>query len=631
MSAELMTRPSPDPIDVPRYAEGIQRFKSSPATTRLGAQVIDGGAATRFRVFTDRAQSCQIRIVEGDGQAPGTTYPLAPIGGGCHETRVPGVGHGTLYEVLLDGRTLPDPYARFLPRGVSGPAMVVQTRYEWRHGPGVSPSVPGQVIYEIHIGTFTPEGTYAAAALRLPDLVDLGVTTIELMPVSAFPGRRGWGYDGVAHFAPFAGYGSPDDLRRFIDEAHGLGLSVLLDVVYNHFGPAGNYLGAYSSTYFTSDFKTDWGDSPDFRGPAMRDYVLDNAAYWLRDFRFDGLRLDATHAIIDPSERHILKEVAELAHALEPRKVTIAEDNRNEPALVIGCGLDAIWADDFHHVAHVTMTGELDGYYCSYSAGAELLAETIRKGWLYEGQIDKLTGKPRGKPALELPASAFVYHLQNHDQIGNRALGDRVHGPAQLERYCALSTVLLFLPMTPLLFMGQEWAASSPFCYFTDHDSELGKLISEGRRNEFAAFATFASPGAGGTIPDPQADDTFLRSKLRWEERGERHHVRVHRLYRELLRLRRTDEVLRTARRDELEVDADGSLLIARRTHAGQDRLLLANLSDLPVAAERVAPLLVGRALQLRSDGSRAVDGPLPPWVALVTAGPATGAVGYPR
>jgi maltooligosyltrehalose trehalohydrolase len=480
------------------------------------------------------------------------------------------------------------------------------------------------VIYELHVGTFTREGTYAAAAARLPHLADLGITTIELMPISAFPGRWGWGYDGVAHFAPYAGYGTPDELRSFIDQAHGLGLSVILDVVYNHWGPSGNYLGAFSRNYFSGDIKSGWGDGPNYQHAAMRDYVLDNVEHWLGAFRFDGLRLDATHAVVDPSPQHIIAEVSARAHAYEPRKIVFAEDSRNDPDLVLRWGVDGIWADDFHHVAHVTATQERDGYYACYQPQASDLATTIREGWLYVGQPYSATGGPRGKTARELAAEAFVYCLENHDQIGNRARGDRVLYAGSLEPFCALSTLLLFLPMTPLLFMGQEWASSAPFCYFTDHEPELGRLVTQGRWEEFNAFAHFASAEGRLTIPDPQAEDTFLRSKLRWEELAAEGHARVLALYRALLQLRRTDPVLRASGREGLEAEARGSWLSVRRTSgeaSDHDRLLLINLCDTAVPADELAPLLAERTLVLRSDGGNSLEGPLPAWVAMVTAG----------
>jgi maltooligosyltrehalose trehalohydrolase len=592
-------------------------------TTRLGAEVIEGG--TRFTAFASQARGCQVRFLETDGSVR-ATHALQPGGDGFFAAEVRGVGHGALYDLLVDGKRLPDPYARFLPQGVHGPAMVIAPQHVWRHGEGVTLAPSDRIIYELHVGTFTPEGTYTAAARRLSELAELGVTVLEVMPVSSFSGRWGWGYDGVAHFAPHPAYGTPDDLRAFVDEAHGHGLAVILDVVYNHFGPAGNYLAAFSPEYFTKEIQNAWGDALDFRHPAVRRYVLDNARMWLTDFRFDGLRLDATHAVVDPSERHILQDLADLAHGLTPRKFVVAEDERNDPAVVRRLGVDAQWADDFHHAAHVTVTGERDGYYAGYAQGTGTIADTILRGWLYEGQVYPATGRARGKPATGVPAEALVYCLQNHDQIGNRAFGDRL--PTMLEARGAgveparaLAAVLLFLPMTPMLFMGEEWAASSPFQYFTDHDAELGKLISRGRREEFQKFKAFSDPAARGRIPDPQAEDTFQRSKLRWEERDAGVHASMLALYKALISLRRGDPVLRVGARERLEAQGRGNLLLARRWGNEGDRMLVANLGPEASAGDVVARAVAGRRVLLRTDGVAGGSTNLPAWTALIAAG----------
>lgn len=579
---------------------------------------------TEFRLFTDSAKSCQVRLLEDETKVR-ATHALVALGDGYHEARLPGCPAGTLYDFTLDGAHVTDPYARFLPFGVHRPAMVVDGQHAWRHGTGVTRPAHQHVIYELHVGTFTPEGTYNAALAKLPALVELGVTTLELLPLSAFPGRRGWGYEGVAHFAPYAEYGTPQELRIFIDEAHGLGLSVLLDVVYNHFGPAGNYLSVFSSNYFNAETKNAWGDGPNFAHPAMRGYVLDNARYWLTEFRFDGLRLDATHAMIDPSTTHILRSITDLAHGLTPRKVVYGEDERNDPSLVDEMGLDGVWSDDFHHVAHVFLTAERDGYYGSYAPDVGELARTIRQGWLFEGQRYPGTGEPRGKPGCSLPAEAFVYCLQNHDQVGNRALGDRLTSdPHHLRPYAALSTVLLFLPMTPLLFMGQEWGASTPFQFFTDHEAELGEKISAGRRAEFQHFKAFAEASARDRIPDPQAAETFMRSKLRWDERSEGQHATLLDLYKALLALRRSDPVLSFGdARATMNAEAHSGLLTIRRTHGNQVRLLVANLTDQAVTAERVAVELDGATTLVRSDLVSGA-GPLPEWTTIVAGRQAT-------
>jgi maltooligosyltrehalose trehalohydrolase len=550
---------------------------------RPGALVV--GTATRFTAVAD-APHCSVRLYD-ERDAPVAEHELVRRADGVFSAAVEGVGRGALYRFVLGERALPDPYARCLPRGVHGPALVVDDRYDFRCEP-VPRRLADHVLYELHVGTFTAEGTYAAAAERLPHLVELGVTTVELMPVAAFDGTRGWGYDGVAHYAPFAPYGAPDDLRAFVDRAHELGLSVLLDVVYNHFGPSGNYLGAYDARYFTREDASPWGDAPNFAFEPMRRYVIDNALYWLEDFRFDGLRLDATHAVIDRSPRHVLAELADVVATLVPRRILMAEDDRNEPALVRRFGLDALWADDFHHVTRVTLTGERDGYYAAYEAGPENVARAVQRGWLYEGQVNPVSGKARGARADELSAEELVYCIQNHDQIGNRALGDRLSEVVSVDAYLAASILLLFLPMTPLLFMGQEWAASSPFLYFTDHEPELGRAITEGRRREFAGFGAFASQPE--RIPDPQAVATFLSSKLDWSERGKGGHAQVLDVYRAALRLRREDPVLREPSRERLRCEVLGGLLAVERFRDDERRLLLVNLGAAEVSLRAAAP-----------------------------------------
>jgi maltooligosyltrehalose trehalohydrolase len=571
---------------------------------QLGATVDDVG--TTFRLWSTAHDRCEVRLY--DEARVIRTEPMADVGGRVFEARIAGIGHGARYRFVLDGQEVNDPYARFLPEGIAGPAMVWRPHHRWQHEHVVRP-LREHVIYELHVGTFTGEGTYAAATRKLDDLVDIGFTAIELLPVAAFGGRHGWGYDGVAHYAPHAPYGRPDELRAFVDAAHARGLAVLLDVVYNHFGPAGNVLAQYSPEYFTHDVQTGWGDAPDFRQPWMRRYVLDNVCYWLAEFRFDGLRFDAVHAIVDPSPRHILRDIADLAREVLPGAILVAEDDRNDPALVERTGFSGTWADDFHHAVHVTLTGERDGYYASYEGGAAAIARAIKQGWIYEGQPYPSTGKPRGAPAPSLPAEAFTYCLQNHDQIGNRAFGDRL--PAS-DRLRAATTLLLFLPMTPLVFQGQEWAASTPFLYFTDHDPELGKLVSKGRREEFGKFTAFADPEVRATIPDPQARSTFESSKLRWDERERGDHAEMLALYRTLLRLRREDPVMARAGREALTAEATGPLLVVKRWHGGTARVLVANLGDAPAVSPVRGPVLVA---------STGVELPaLPPWSAVIVA-----------
>jgi maltooligosyltrehalose trehalohydrolase len=568
----------------------------------------DGG--TTFRAWAPAARDVQLRLFADAARAT-RTLALRPLGDGWFEEHVAGVGPGALYKLVLDGRELPDPYARFLPFGVHGPAEVIARAAPRERTRAVQ--LDRAVIYELHVGAFTHEGTYAAAAARLPDLVDLGVTAVELMPVAAWAGERGWGYDGAALFAPHAPYGRPEDLRAFVDAAHAAGLSVLLDVVYNHFGPSGNYLGAYASEYFTTLKDNPWGSAPSYAEPAMRRLAVDNARMWLDEYGFDGLRLDATPMVHDDSPRHVLRELADLAASCRPARLLVGEDDRNDPAVVTELGMDALWADDFHHQLRVVLTGERDGYYAAYAAGAEglrALARAIDGGWIYEGQLYAPWGRPRGARADGLAPASFVYYVENHDQVGNRALGARLDRDVGAEALCAATMLLLFLPMTPLLFMGQEWAASSPFLYFTDHDAELGRLVAAGRREEFKSFTAFSDPDARARIPDPQARDTFERSKLRWDEREREPHRSVLQRVRAMLHLRRSDPVLGApcARRD-LRARVEAGLLVVERRGGGGGRVLLANLAPHPVASDLVPggePLLRTGAVAPGSIGPHA-------------------------
>lgn len=553
----------------------------------LGAIVEEGG--TTFRVYCT-TRTPKLRLVRTNKDAD--THEMQLVGTDLYEVHVPGCQPGARYMFELDGSAFPDPFSRFQPEGVHGASMVVDSRFEWRNS-NPNPVPEKHVMYELHVGTFTAAGTYAAAAERLADVAELGVTTIELMPLAAFAGDRGWGYDGVALFAPHACYGTPTELRAFIDAAHGYGLAVILDVVYNHLGPAGNYLAQYSEDYFLSA-KTAWGDAPNFGHPAFRTLVLQNVDYWLCDFRFDGLRLDATHAIIDPSAQHILTEITSRLASHEPPRQVFAEDNRNDPKVVTEAGFTGLWADDFHHQMRVTLTGEQDGYYAAYKPGVDGIARTINRGWFFEGQGFGNAGEPRGESADGLPAVRFIYCIQNHDQIGNRAFGDRLCQSISTDAYCAVSTLLLFLPMTPLLFMGQEWAATSPFLHFTDHDQQLAEAIFKGRCHEFKDFAAFKDPRSLATIPNPQEEETFLQSKLLWDERTHPPHQRVLQLYKKLIALRKTDAVLERSSREQLVANAQGNVLRVHRWLGVEQRLLLINFG--PEAVSMRA--LVGTTMQ---------------------------------
>jgi maltooligosyltrehalose trehalohydrolase len=542
------------------------------AVPRLGAWVEDGNRV-RWRVWAPGHQKLEVVLHDSRGQ-PGRVLPMTPEPGDCFGAVLEGQGAGTLYKLRVDGAgPFPDPWSRSQPHGVHGASEVVVPDFEWTDAgwKGVSPE--GLVIYEVHVGTATPEGTFESLIPRLHGLKELGVTALEIMPVADFPGRRNWGYDGVDLFAPTHAYGGPEGLRRLIDAAHARGLAVLIDAVYNHFGPDGNYLRCYSPHYFTGRHHTPWGDAVNYDGEGsayVRSLVLSNVEMWIRDYHADGLRLDAAHAIVDEGTPHLLTEIAERARAAAPgrRVLVIAEDERNERRLLLpasekGHGLDGVWADDFHHQLRRAFAGDSEGYYQDYTGSTEDIARTLNQGWYYQGQTSKNLGHARGTKSDGLPPYGFVLCIQNHDQVGNRAFGERLGQDVSPAAFRAMSTVLLTAPYTPLLFMGQEWNASTPFLYFTEHNAELGKLVTEGRRKEFAGFAKFA----GAEVPDPQAEDTFNRSKLDWSEADKPEHAGVRALYRELLRLRASEPSLREAKRGGYEARALGpdALLLERR------------------------------------------------------------------
>lgn len=560
------------------------------------------GAGTTFVVLSTIATSVAVRVFDAEAR-PVRTVRLEKLSEARFGTRVNGVLAGALYKFVLDDDEVPDPYARFLPFGVHGPARVTAPGGCGAPLPRLAP-LHQWSIYELHVGTFSPSGTFRGAMGRLDALVDLGVTAIELMPVTAFEGARGWGYDSVALYAPHASYGSVEDLRELVRAAHARGLAVILDVVYNHFGPSGNYLARYAPEYFTSKVKTPWGDAPNFGWLPMRRLVLDNALHWFDEVGFDALRLDATHAIHDDSDPHILRELTGLAH--ERGRLVVFEDGRNEPDVIRVLGADGVWADDLHHQLHVLLTGERDGYYAAYEPTVEALANAIDRGWVFSGQpYAPWDGRRRGKSCEGLDRERLVTCTQNHDQIGNRALGERLSALVSTDAYCAVTALALFLPTTPLLFMGQEWACSSPFLYFTDHGGDLGAAVSRGRREEFQSFAAFADPATRERIPDPEARSTFEASRLKWNEREQPDHARVLDLHRTMLRLRQTDEVLSRPlrRRGGLETRVHGdSLEVIRRSDSGATRTLIINLGR----ASRSFPLPPGAEVLLRSGVSRA-------------------------
>jgi maltooligosyltrehalose trehalohydrolase len=515
--------------------------------TTLGAW--PDGERIRFRVWAPEKRSVEV-LLTGPGRQEIPPFALERQTDGTFSGRHPDARAGDQYKYRLDGgEAFPDPASRYQPHGVHGPSQIIDPRsFRWTDGAWRGIPRDQLIIYELHVGTFTPEGTFKSLMQRLPHFIDLGVSAIELMPPADFAGDRNWGYDGVDLFAPARCYGTPDDLRALVNAAHGLGLAVLVDAVYNHLGPEGNYTGAFSPFYVTSRHKTGWGDALNFDGEhaeAVREFFIQNALHWIHEYHFDGLRLDATHAIIDDSPRHFLAELSErVLQSAGARQVhVIAEDNRNLISLVQprdagGMGLSAVWSDDFHHQVRRMLAGDSDGYFVDFKDSASDLATTVSQGWLYTGQDSPFFKAPHGTPTDGVPLDRFVVFLQNHDQIGNRALGDRLHHTVDMAAYRAVSVLLMCLPEIPLLFMGQEWAASSPFQYFTDHPPELGKLVTEGRKREFESFSAFSQ---GDEIPDPQSPETFRRSRLVWDEKLKEPHESIWLLYQALLKFRKED------------------------------------------------------------------------------------------
>jgi maltooligosyltrehalose trehalohydrolase len=517
----------------------------------LGAWPEAGGV--RFRVWAPEAKT--VRVVFDTGGLEAVPLERFPDGTFGALVAVAKPGHRYRYEVD-GGPPFPDPASRFQPDGVHGPSAIVDPRrFTWTDGGWTG--VPGGdlVLYELHVGTFTPEGTFSAAAQRLPYLARLGVTAVELMPVADFPGGRNWGYDGVDLFAPARCYGSPDELRRLVNDAHAFGLAVFLDVVYNHLGPEGNYLSVFSPHYYSDTHENPWGKGLNFDGPKssmVRQFFIENALHWVHEYHVDGLRLDATHAIVDNDPRPFVAQLTTRVKESSARPVyVIAEDHRNlarmiRPESEGGWGLDGVWADDFHHKVRVALTGDNEGYYRDYTGSMPNLARTLNRGWHFTGQYSTYLQEHRGTDPTGIPPRRFVFCIQNHDQIGNRALGERLHHQVDLAAYRAASVLLLCAPATPLLFMGQEWAASSPFLYFTDHPEELGTLVTEGRRKEFRHFSAFADAAARGRIPDPQDEATFRASRLHWPETTQEPHASTLRLYQRLLALRRREPPFRS-------------------------------------------------------------------------------------
>lgn len=562
----------------------------------MGARVTSGGV--EFRVWAPRRKRVEVVLQKGAG-AGELKFPLASQEAGYFSGLVREAAAGDLYRYRLDDAgPFPDPASRFQPDGPHGPSQIVDpAAFAWTDSQWRGASLQGQVIYEMHIGTFTPEGTWRAAQHELPALAELGITVLELMPVADFPGEFGWGYDGVDLYAPTRLYGTPDEFRAFVDAAHGLGMGVILDVVYNHIGPDGNYLAEFSPDYFTDRYKNEWGAAINFDGAAarpVRDFFAGNAAYWIAEYHLDGLRLDATQQIFDSSSPHILQEINQQVRAAAAGRATIivAENEPQEARLVRavengGYGLDALWNDDLHHSARVALTGRREAYYTDYRGNPQEFISAAKWGYLFQGQRYKWQAARRGQPALDVAPAQFVTFLENHDQIANSCKGDRIHKLTSPGRYRALTAFMLLIPGTPMLFQGQEFAASTPFYYFADHNPELAKLVQQGRAKFLEQFPSLSRPEMQAQLEDPAQLATFERCKLDFAEREE--HAEVYRLHRDLLRLRRDEAAFRA----QLPRGLDGAVLgeeafvvrfFGPAVDGRDDRLLLVNLGrDLPL------------------------------------------------
>jgi malto-oligosyltrehalose trehalohydrolase len=562
----------------------------------FGAQLLDGGA-TRFRLWAPSAR--RVELVRSQS---GARTAMLPAGEGWYQLDLPDSGPGTLYRYRIDDRIeVPDPASRCNPQDVHGPSMVVDpAAFDWDDGAWRGRPWEQSVIYELHVGTFTPQGSFRAVEDKLAHLVDLGVTAIELMPVAECPGAHNWGYDGVLPFAPEARYGTPEELKRLVVAAHRRGLMVFLDVVYNHFGPEGNYLGAYAGEFFTERHRTPWGAAINFDGSGsdtVRGFFLHNALYWLEEYHIDGLRLDAVHAIRDDSALHVLSEIAQRvrAHIGGRRHIHLMLENDANEARYLGAhpGLpgrfDAQWNDDLHHCLHVILTGEQDGYYHDYAERPyRLLGRALAQGFAYQGQASGYRhGRARGEVSAHLPSSAFVSFLQNHDQIGNRALGERIGKLARPEALKAALAVLLLTPQVPLLFMGEEWNAPEPFLFFCDFEPALAGSVREGRRSEFSRFVRYRDEAARLLIPDPTDPATFERSRLDWRAAAREPQRTWLRLYRQLLTVRRREIAPRLAGARGVDYHAGerGDLQVRWRLGDGSLLQLTSNLTDGPIAS----------------------------------------------
>jgi maltooligosyltrehalose trehalohydrolase len=585
----------------------------------FGAEVRADGRV-RFRLWAPAASRVDLVLDRAEG---GTfeRLPMRRVENGFFEIITASAHAGSRYRYRIDdGLEVPDPASRANPNDPNGASEVVDpSAYEWNDSGWSGRPWHEAVLYELHVGAFTPRGTFRAAIERLPYLADLGVTAIELMPIADFPGRRNWGYDGVLPFAPDASYGSPADLKRLVEAAHRQGLMIFLDVVYNHFGPEGNYLYAYAPTFFTDRHHTLWGQAINFDGEdsrPVRDFFVHNTLYWLEEYRFDGLRYDAVNAIRDSSPVHILDEIAEAAHAGpgRDRSIHLVLENDDNAAHYVhpreAAGYRAQWNDDAHHALHAAATGEHDGYYVDYlPRPAAHLARCLAEGFAYQGEESTYRHRRRGEPSEALPPTAFVNFLQNHDQVGNRAFGERITMLAPQRVVLCVTSILLLAPQPPLLFMGQEYGAATRFQFFCDFGPELAAAVRRGRRAEFTRFAGFVEAASAEPLPDPNDGVTFARSKLDWLELDRADHAAWHDYHRNLLALRRREIVpllpYLSGHSGQARALADAAFEVVWSSDRGERLTLVANLGEAALAA----PAPTGRLIHATPAGAESSEG----------------------